>query len=406
MPAKFEVVPLPNEKNGIVKSTSYGKASFTLGIDTDSRYTNRKWVEGTHQDANSFESKFKGIKCPADKVPFIVVPGWDRKAGNRIGQCALLIDNNKNTYTYCVIGDAGGLHYRKNGKTRYWGEVSLKAAWNLGYTSKQANGNVGPYSNFTIIVFTDSIPKWNNKTSLVSQINKECAKRCSVYKQQIDNYTASSVYTIANADSDDQTTIVSSSPEDSQKLVNLNVIKQYIISIDRYVHPENVNFKYLKKSEDVVGVMIEAGYLYTSKHNKVNKFRNLRIDEQVRAINRANLPYGLYMISRANSVTEAKKELEEFGYTLNKYPPLLGAWIRIQFNGKSMSINNKILNYYREELIKLGLKSKIGIFANKEELSKITWSQHKNNWLLWYIDRIKDIDIVDEELLTPSFFDI
>lgn len=370
-----------------------GPKTFTLRIDTDG--ASKSYGSTSHQSQTSFT--FNGKSIAADKVPFIVKPISDKST--KMGQCAVLIDNNKNTNTYCIIGDAGP---SANG----WGEVSLKAAWNLGYSEKQANGSRGPRSNFTIVVFTDSVPKWDSKKDLNSQIESECKKRCETYQQVIQTYTAKSAHNAASGESSDSSIIVTTGTyQESQQLVNLDVIKQYLITVSRNTDLSKLNFTKLKK-EDVVGAMVEAGYYMNSKRQIASRFRNPNIDSQVKTLNKNNILYGLYTYSRANSVVEAKKELEELEYVLDQYPPILGLWVRIQLNGKTKAINDKILDEYRGKLVEYGLKSKIGIIANKSELNNIHWKNHKNNWFLWYIDRVKDINTVDDQLLTPTFFDI
>ena len=370
-----------------------GPKTFTLRIDTDG--ASKNYGSTSHQSQTSFT--FNGKSIAADKVPFIVKPISDRST--KMGQCAVLIDNNKHTNTYCIIGDAGP---SANG----WGEVSLKAAWNLGYSEKQANGSRGPRSNFTIIVFTDSVPKWNSKKDLNSQIEAECKKRCETYKQVVQTYTAKSAHNASSGDSSDPSIVVTTGTyKESQQLVNLDVVKQYLITINRNTDVSKLNFSKLKK-EDVVGAMVEAGYYMNSKRHIASRFRNPSIDLQVKTLNRNNILYGLYTYSRANSVVEAKKELEQLEYVLDQYPPILGIWVRIQLHGKTKAINDKILDEYRSKLVEYGLKSKIGIIANKSELNSIHWKNHKNNWLLWYIDKVKNIDTVDDQLLTPTFFDI
>ena len=175
--------------------------------------------------------------------------------------------------------------------------------------------------------------------------------------------------------------------------------------MNRHTDFSKLNFSKLKK-EDVVGAMVEAGYYMNSKRQITSRFRNPNIDSQVRTLNKNKILYGLYTYSRANSVVEARKELEELEYVLDQYPPILGIWVRIQLHGKTKAVNDKILDEYRSKLVEYGLKSKIGIIANKSELNSIHWKNHKNNWFLWYIQRVKDIDTVDDQLLTPTFFDI
>ena len=67
--------------------------------------------------------------------------------------------------------------------------------------------------------------------------------------------------------------------------------------------------------------------------------------------------------------------------------------------------NDNILITYKSELIRLGLKNKIGIQCSESFLSKITWSVHQRDWLLWTIHHVSKLSELDK-LLDPTFFDI
>ena len=59
------------------------------------------------------------------------------------------------TFAYAVIADGCKA-------TSGDGEVSLKAAWDLGYTYEQANGGCGPEGEFTIILFPGTRQEWTS----------------------------------------------------------------------------------------------------------------------------------------------------------------------------------------------------------------------------------------------------
>lgn len=202
---------------------------------------------------------------------------------------------------------------------------------------------------------------------------------------------------IGNSDNNDTVssiTVVEDNQLDRDKITPL------IATIDRN-SITNINFEELKKN-DVVGVMVEAGYLYNSNHAKQSRYRNPQIDDQIKSINRANLPYALYAITRAKTTAEAKEELVELSFVINKYPPLLGVWINIDLKS-SIDINDRIINTYKDYLVKLGLKNKIGIYATKSQLNKISWTKHCKDWFLWWVSHTADMKVIDE-IWSPEFF--
>ena len=183
-----------------------------------------------------------------------------------------------------------------------------------------------------------------------------------------------------------------------KSLINYEALDPYVVTIDR--NTESVNYASLKET-GVSGVLIEAGRLYDSTHKEQN-YRNPRLDAQAHAASDADVPFGLYTDVRARSVDEAKKELYELSFCVRRYPPALGVWLRLNLV-KSRSQNNKIIDTYYTELVKLGLKGKIGFYANESQLSKIDWKKYSEDWYLWldkHVSKIGDID----QLLTPDFF--
>jgi murein DD-endopeptidase MepM/ murein hydrolase activator NlpD len=197
-----------------------------------------------------------------------------------------------------------------------------------------------------------------------------------------------------------KTKTITRTTADSQKTINTDNIHPYLIYIDRDVKSK-LDYTSLKK-QDVVGVLLEGGYYFNSGRKVVTEYMNPNLDSQVRAVNKADLSYALYFISRAHSVTEAKIELSKLKLVVNKYPPVLGVWIRFDLTSKK-SINDSIVNTYRNFLIDIGLRNKIGIFATKSQLETLTWSKHYDNWVLWWNKHVNNISVLDE-LLTPEFF--
>ena len=76
----------------------------------------------------------------------------------------------KNKRIYAIVADCGPNKYN---------EVSLKAAWNLGY--KNATGNNGPSGNFEVIIWKNSKISWKY-SGLQKQINDYGAKYYKLYR--------------------------------------------------------------------------------------------------------------------------------------------------------------------------------------------------------------------------------
>ena len=181
-------------------------------------------------------------------------------------------------------------------------------------------------------------------------------------------------------------------------LIDYEALDPYIVTIDR--NTKSVNYSALKDL-GVSGVMIEAGVLYDSAHQEIS-YRNPQLDTQAHAASDADVPFALYTDVRSKSVDEAKKELYELSFCVRRYPPALGVWLRLNLT-KSKSVNNKIIDTYYTELVKLGLKGKIGFYATESQLDKIDWRKYSEDWYLWldkHVSRMGDID----QLLTPEFF--
>ena len=358
--------------------------TFTLAIDTDG--ASSSYGSSSHQGSTSFQSKY-GIAIPADKVPFIVVPLNSTTQGHdttdMLGFPAVVIDNNKDTHSYAVVGDAGPA---KNG----WGEVSLKCAWNLGYSKSEANGSRGPNSNFTIYVDIESHPDWSgckNWEDVNDLINSSCRNSFGGSLMQLNGSTAYGAATSGNYIMREQ--------------INWEYLKYYMLTLDR--NSPNINYADVKEN-NVAGCIIEAGYLYNSAHQEVY-YRNPKLEQQCISAEEHDFPYGLYCDCKARSIDEARKELYQLSFCIRKYAPVLGMWVHFML-GSNKELNDSIVNYYRDELIRFGLKDSIGILATEEELGKISWKDdHYKDWKLWlnkHVDSVNEI----EQLLTPALFKI
>ncbi len=154
----------------------------SLDIDTDGANTSeisdkklkdkvRKIINNDkyYQKTTSFKIKDgeKKKSINAATINYVVVPV---KYKALLGCVASIYDKKKKKVIYAIVADCGPNKYN---------EVSLKAAWNLGYTD--ATGNNGPEGSFQIIIWKNSKIDWKYK-NLQKQINKYGSKYYKKYK--------------------------------------------------------------------------------------------------------------------------------------------------------------------------------------------------------------------------------
>lgn len=184
--------------------------------------------------------------------------------------------------------------------------------------------------------------------------------------------------------------------------VNYQDLNPYIVTLTRNTH--NLNDKEWQKLKDarVCGALVEAGYLYDAAHREV-EYRNPKLRSHIESLQQTKLPWGLYSELRAKNTSEAMKEIEEIQPCVRLYPPELGLWLQCTFTS-SVSVNDKILQTYYDELERLGLKNKIGIICTKKQLDDISWEKKwSDHYCLWLVEHVKDTSEL-ETLLTPTFF--
>lgn len=360
---------------------------FTLAMDTDGSVSLGRWGSSTEQAHTSFYWKY-GFECPSDICSGIVVPLGTNLGGKStsqlIGCIGLLVDNEKKTGTYCAVYDAGP---SKNG----WGEVSIKAAWNLGYSESQANGRRGPAGNFSIYIDPEVYPDYKsiNKdyTKLQNLLNTTGMKNFGGIGQGVNTSTA---YGYA------QSGLIDPGSIDYKKLY------YKIVTIDRNC-PAKPNYKQMKK-HSIGGVIVEAGYLYTASHREVY-YRNPFAESQINYAVECGMEYGLIATSRARTKEEAKKELYQLSFLIRKFPPTLGMWIHFVFT-KNKTKNDEIVHVYQNELKRLGVLSLIGFYQTRNELKLFSYEKtFYKTWKLWLNEHVSDVRQINR-LLDPSFFTI
>lgn len=185
---------------------------------------------------------------------------------------------------------------------------------------------------------------------------------------------------------------------DSIATINSKANK-YIITLNRSIkYPRYDSISKL----GVIGVLIEAGQYFSPNHVVNAGYVNPNLDIQANWASNNDLPFGLYTTCRARTRIEAQQELKYLSDLIRLYPPLLGVWISLSLSS-TISVNDKILDVYKDTLEELGLKGRIGLYTTASSLSKITWSTHMNNWYLWVIDHVSSQSDISGTYM-PEFF--
>jgi hypothetical protein len=177
-------------------------------------------------------------------------------------------------------------------------------------------------------------------------------------------------------------------------------IHAYVVSVDR--NTKNINAEKLKALQ-IIGMFIEAGYLYDVAHVEQDTYVSPKLDSQVNLAKKNNIAYGMYAVVRSRTTQEAAEELKWLRIYIQKYVPTLGCWLKLELSN-STATNDQIIAKYKDILERSGLKGKIGFYVTRKQLSKITWSKWQNDFLLWLVDPVDNISEIDQ-ILTPRFFD-
>lgn len=172
----------------------------------------------------------------------------------------------------------------------------------------------------------------------------------------------------------------------------------YIITLDRNSPVVDLN---VMKQHGVVGALIEIGFLYAPvTHEKKGTLHNPQLMKQINAVKDAGLDFGLFYYARARSSAEVHSEVSDMSSIIQLNYATLGIWLKPDSN-----VSDRLLDVYYDELGKLGVTSRIGLYCEKSYLSKINWNRHYFEWYLWLIDPVQNLSELDG-ILDPEFFNI
>jgi hypothetical protein len=231
--------------------------------------------------------------------------------------------------------------------------------------------------------------------TIASEVNSLLASGATTYEW---NGTAAGSEISASTVSTDGTT--------GTLQVDITQFSPYVITVDPSV--TKIDYDKLKELQ-VCGMMFKAGHLFSKSTHKEVAYRNTNLAKQVKACNEAELRFALYSIVRSRTVDEAKKECNQLYYTISKYPPGMGVWLKLDFpKSQKKTRNHEILDLYLERFEDWGLSQGCGLYCTKDELDLIDWDKYQDKFLLWYENMFTSDNQYDQvsQLITPQFFQV
>lgn len=208
-------------------------------------------------------------------------------------------------------------------------------------------------------------------------------------------------YTEESEESEGQSDEGSENNGNGQSDINTSVTRPFVATVSPQY---NYSLDYDKiKAARISAMAFYGGELFDVSHMK-RTYENPYLSKLVKDCNSANMPFMLYVTSRARNITEADDECRALYYVISQFPPQLGLWINIETNN-SVSVNDDIVEVYYKYAEKWGISSRLGLYLDYNRLSCITWTQFQDRFYLWLIAPT-DVNTVDDELLKPELFEV
>lgn len=186
-----------------------------------------------------------------------------------------------------------------------------------------------------------------------------------------------------------------------EELTDTSTLSPYVITTSHNTH--SINYERLKDM-GVSGAILEAGQFYDVIHTEkdIISYRNPNLKSQILEATNNELLYGYWHSVKARNTSEAHKEANALISLVRIWPPIIGVWLKLELV-KPKSMNDSIIDVYRELLTNAGLHNQMGIYCNRSQLSKISWNKHKEHFALWLDDHVHStFDLTD--LDSPEFF--
>lgn len=187
----------------------------------------------------------------------------------------------------------------------------------------------------------------------------------------------------------------------NQSLINVKQIRPYVIKVETNVSPSQLNTQSLVIA-GIVGVFFNLGVF-----DDENGYNNEKVYQLCEAITQTviSMPFGFLVTSKAKNVEELRKEAYYLKFILSKKPPKFGIWLEPDFQCAPKKIPEFVEQWYAF-FVDWGFKSKCGLYCSRREANNIGWPTQATYMPLWLSDAMNDAVCPDDELLTPTFFQL
>lgn len=134
------------------------------------------------------------------------------------------------------------------------------------------------------------------------------------------------------------------------------------------------------KQDDIKFAIIRCGYGmdYTSQDDE-------EFEKNIKECERLNIPFGIYLMSYANTVEKARSEVQHILRLSKGHNPSLGLWYDVEDNATSGSVGKEaltnIINTFCGTIKNDGYK--VGVYASLNWLDNKIEKQIKENYPIW-----------------------
>ena len=134
------------------------------------------------------------------------------------------------------------------------------------------------------------------------------------------------------------------------------------------------------KQDDIDFAILRCGYGMNFTWQDDAKF-----ERNIKECERLNIPFGIYLMSYANTLEKAKSEAEHILRLTKGHNPTLGLWYDVEDNNTSGSVSEEtltnIINTFCNTVKNAGYK--VGVYASLNWLDNKIEKQIKEKYLIW-----------------------
>lgn len=175
-----------------------------------------------------------------------------------------------------------------------------------------------------------------------------------------------------------------------------------IATVDRNTYAVNVS-AYLKAN--IFGILLECGSYYDQFHQVRSQPENPNYDRMCEQFQYAKMPFGIYIETRATSVTDANREIAAISIAARRNAPTLGIWLHLRFSSsQSSATNNQIITRYQNAFNEWGYQNDMGLITTTSQIRATNWGTFQSSWLLWWEEHVTDLSMIPK--LTANDFKV